>query len=273
MTFIDTFLAEPKALIIAEPWASKICSGQKDWEMRSRNTHFRGLFAIAQKGTGQLIGVADLYDCSAELSDQERRDNEHHHRVDPKAFQTPGFDKYRTAWKLRNMQMFDKPLPYATRNGAVSWIKLTPEEAAEVIALTKALREARTPDQTTHIEPVIAIDVFEPPSLIPNLVSETPAPTAPHPELKPAPNNAAIPPNYAKLLVPIANDGTVFSPQLCNKKGTYQVGPKGEEKKFPNFVEALEHLKKLPTAYWRRPNPKGNWGAVKAKDWVKLADH
>src|SRR5438876_7688725 len=51
-----------KALIIDEPWISMIVSGQKTWEMRSRNTQVRGRIGLIRKGSKTVIGLADLVD-------------------------------------------------------------------------------------------------------------------------------------------------------------------------------------------------------------------
>ncbi|MBF4307663.1 ASCH domain-containing protein, partial [Vibrio anguillarum] len=39
-----------KGLIVDQPWIDLILDGQKCWEMRSHTTHFRGDFALIQKG-------------------------------------------------------------------------------------------------------------------------------------------------------------------------------------------------------------------------------
>ena len=66
--------------------------------------------------------------------------------------------------------------------------------------------------------------------------------------------------------VPVAADGTHFGPRL-KRNGVYRVGDRKDEKKFDDFAEALRYLKAQPTARWRRPNPKGNWGIVAAVRW------
>jgi hypothetical protein len=70
------------------------------------------------------------------------------------------------------------------------------------------------------------------------------------------------------LLVPIARDGTIFSPALCSRNGIYTVGNKGEEERFSSFSDALDYLRKMPIARWRRPNENGNWGIVSAVEWI-----
>ncbi len=58
------------------------------------------------------------------------------------------------------------------------------------------------------------------------------------------------------LFVPVARDGTWFSPE-CRSGGRYTVGAKGEELKFTDYFEALAALVKMPTPRWRRPNANG----------------
>src|SRR5674476_1110094 len=48
------------ALIVAEPWISKILSGEKTWEMRSRATTVRGRIGLIRKGSGLIVGAVDI---------------------------------------------------------------------------------------------------------------------------------------------------------------------------------------------------------------------
>ncbi|EKN3735583.1 helix-turn-helix domain-containing protein [Yersinia enterocolitica] len=73
------------------------------------------------------------------------------------------------------------------------------------------------------------------------------------------------------LLVPYAADGTCFHPGLASSRdGSFGVGDKTAQKRFGSFTEALEYLRSMETAKWRRPNPNGNWGIVSAVGWDKL---
>ncbi|EIC3836112.1 XRE family transcriptional regulator, partial [Escherichia coli] len=51
---------------------------------------------------------------------------------------------------------------------------------------------------------------------------------------------------------------------------SFGVGDKTAQKRFGTFSEALEYLRSMETAKWRRPNPSGNWGIVSAVRWDKL---
>ena len=73
------------------------------------------------------------------------------------------------------------------------------------------------------------------------------------------------------LNVPYAADGTCFNPGLASSRdGSFAVGEKANQKRFGTFSEALEYLRNMETAKWRRPNASGNWGIVSAVRWDKL---
>lgn len=76
------------------------------------------------------------------------------------------------------------------------------------------------------------------------------------------------PATYQDAEVPFAADGTCFHAGLASPRdGTYRVGEKGGEVRFESFEDALEHLRNMPLAKWRRPNDAGNWGLVSAVRW------
>ncbi len=53
--------------------------------------------------------------------------------------------------------------------------------------------------------------------------------------------------------VPVAKDGTFFSPE-CRRKRGYQIGPKGSEQWVADYWRALEELKTMKPPKWRRPS-------------------
>lgn len=74
-----------------------------------------------------------------------------------------------------------------------------------------------------------------------------------------------------ELVVPYAADGSCFHPGLASTRdGSFGVGDKASQKRFDTFSEALEYLRSMETAKWRRPNQSGNWGIVSAVKWDKL---
>jgi len=70
-----------KGLVIAEPWISLIVSGEKTWEMRSRNTLVRGRIALIRKGSKTVIGIADLVRTLPKLSVPELKASVSNHWV------------------------------------------------------------------------------------------------------------------------------------------------------------------------------------------------
>lgn len=82
------------------------------------------------------------------------------------------------------------------------------------------------------------------------------------------PTSKANPP---AISVPYASDGSCFNPSLRRPRtGTFTVGEKRNEVTFDSFEAALEYLKAMDTASWRRPNKAGNWGRVVAVRWGAL---
>tara|TARA_Y100000782_G_scaffold111396_1_gene139449 strand:- start:841 stop:4593 length:3753 start_codon:yes stop_codon:yes gene_type:complete len=66
--------------------------------------------------------------------------------------------------------------------------------------------------------------------------------------------------------VPVAKDGSRFDESCC-RNGKYMVGEKGDERPFISYSKALDYLRSMPVAKWRRPNEAGNWGIVSAAYW------
>ena len=124
-----------KALIVDEPWISAILKGEKTWEMRKRNCKLRGPIALIRKGSGQVVGTANVVNCRppiTTLSDYAAA--EPYHRI-PYAQQKQAFATgWRTPWELANARPLQKQVPYRHRSGAVTWVKLEPDVAAKVQA-------------------------------------------------------------------------------------------------------------------------------------------
>jgi len=123
-----------KALIIDEPWVSLIVSGQKTWEMRSRNTHVRGRIGLIRKGSKAVIGLADLVDTLPKLRRSELLSSFAKHRV-PEGEIDENF-KWSTAWVLEGACSLENPVPYRHPAGAVIWVNL---DSAVVAAIQQQI--------------------------------------------------------------------------------------------------------------------------------------
>lgn len=121
-----------KALIIAQPWIDLILSGRKTWEMRSRKTTVRGTIGLIEKGTGTVVGVANLDDCLPAMSRAELAKERHRHHIPDELVQQPGY-KWFTPWVLNGARRLPSPVPYEHPFGAVIWVDLMPETAKQVL--------------------------------------------------------------------------------------------------------------------------------------------
>lgn len=82
-----------KGLVIRDPWIGKILSGQKTWEMRSWPTRQRELCALIRKGSGKVVGLAELADCRPAIATlSEYAMAERYHQIPP-AEQPSAWDK------------------------------------------------------------------------------------------------------------------------------------------------------------------------------------
>lgn len=131
-----------QGLVVDNPWADLIVTGRKTWEIRGERTSKRGPFAILLKGTGTVVGVADLVDARGPLSLEELRSSHRFHCVPPERFS--GEYRYKTpyAWVVDRAVRLSAPIPYVHPSGAVKWVNLTD---ADLIALRRALRSMNDP--------------------------------------------------------------------------------------------------------------------------------
>lgn len=223
-------------LVIDEPYISQILSGEKTWEMRGSRTGKREVIGLIKKSTKHVFGTAELYACEGPLNFEQLLETTDKHGISKAKVEAGLLDKWNYAWKLRNIVEFDKPVPYDHPNGAVTWVKLN---------------GGITTTPTKRLEPSIKA---------PKVVTEKRPPTSqPVTSAQPATQNAVT-------KVPVAKDGTAFTPELA-RNGFFTVGEKGDEQKFGSYDEALHYLRKMNKAKWRRPNDKGNWGIVSAVEW------
>jgi hypothetical protein len=112
-----------RGLIIAEPWVSRILQGQKTWEMRKRPTKIRGRIGLIRKGSGLIVGTAELIDCLPALEAAgiaaTRR-----HGVPPDRHANMLASGWLVPWVLRKAEPLVPPIPYDHPSGAVTWVIL-----------------------------------------------------------------------------------------------------------------------------------------------------
>ena len=116
-----------KGLIIDEPWISLILQGKKTWEMRKTACHQRGPVALIRKGSGQIVGTADIVDSlPAVETPAAYAEAEAFHAIPPASQSRALADGWRTPWVLRHARPLAAPVPYRHPNGAVIWVNLDP---------------------------------------------------------------------------------------------------------------------------------------------------
>lgn len=270
-----------KALIIDEPWITYLLQGKKSWELRSRQTHYRGWLGLIKKGSGQVVGIARLTGVSEYLDNGDLERSFSKHRVAPEVYQRPDY-KWRYAWKLENVRSLNQPVSYQHKSGAVTWVTLNAEAQVHLKFACGDLAVSWEHPETLQGKP--SKHGRAPQNLSLNQESGNFAVDRERADgavVQPAINGKSSSPDVSSessefdrvgpggSYVPIARDGSKFLPEVCNGKGHYTVGDKGSEKQFTNYEEALKYLREMPKAKWRRPNSAGNWGIVSAVDWVK----
>lgn len=121
-----------KATIIREPYISLILDGHKTWEMRSSRALHRGLVALIKKGTGHVVGTAQLVDSRPPLTTRNYAEHEHLHRVAPADQPAAIRSKWVYPWVLSDIRKLQRPVPYIHKGG-VTWVNLDEEVSKRVL--------------------------------------------------------------------------------------------------------------------------------------------
>jgi hypothetical protein len=123
-----------KGLIIDEPWIGLILSGEKIWEMRKTACHHRGPIALIRKGSGKVVGVAELIDSLPSIDDEnDYARAEPLHRIPSSRRKQAFADGWRTPWVLDNAEPLAEPIPYNHPSGAVIWVNLDDSVARAIV--------------------------------------------------------------------------------------------------------------------------------------------
>lgn len=226
-----------KGLVIDEPWISHLLEGRKCWEMRSSHTSQRGTIALIRKGSGLVVGTAELVDSIGPLSGEVWHDARHLHCIPVEQYAAT--QRWDHAWVLQSVVPLRSPVRYRHPSGAVVWVRLSDD-------VVQAIDRPRLSGGHFQASVVVAIDTITAGAAY--LERET----------------------IDEFFVPVAKDGTWFSPDLS--RGGYRIGPKGEEFVVADYMEAVRSLNGMTTPRWRRPNAKGNWGIVAGVAWLSSRD-
>ncbi|MCP1974274.1 ASCH domain-containing protein [Bradyrhizobium elkanii] len=143
---------EMKAIVIREPYVSLILTGEKTWEMRMAACRYRGPVALISKGSGTVVGAAEIVDSLPSIDSLEAyAEAEQKHRVPPNLQQQAFSDGWRTPWVLTNARRLGAPVSYKHPSGAVIWVTLDDDVAAKVMAQTQQRSLASEPSPSQGI--------------------------------------------------------------------------------------------------------------------------
>ena len=144
-----------RGLIIADPWIEHILEGRKDWEMRARPTAHRGWFGLIRKGSEQVLGLARLVDCAAALSSSEMIASYDHHRIPERMIRSGEVSKWVVPWKLADVRVLDRPIPYAHKNDAVTWVTFSDDVTRQLQSFLKKEDPGSTPDTGSRARSIV----------------------------------------------------------------------------------------------------------------------
>jgi hypothetical protein len=128
-----------RALLISEPWVSKILTGRKTWEMRKSPTRIRGTVGLIRIGTGLVVGTADLVDCIDRLTDDTFAASVERHCIEAGDHALRISEDYRWPWVLTNARPLSRPVPYGHKSQQM-WVTLSDDVAASITAQGHSLR-------------------------------------------------------------------------------------------------------------------------------------
>lgn len=126
-----------RALIIREPWISKILSGEKTWEMRSKPTSVRGWIGLVAQGTNHVVGLARLVGCELPLTARTYERHFAQHAIPADQTQWAIENNWVFPWVLADVIRLPRPVPIPSRPGAVQFVNLDLDVVGALTALAQ----------------------------------------------------------------------------------------------------------------------------------------
>ncbi|MDB5963472.1 MAG: hypothetical protein JWP59_4766 [Massilia sp.] len=191
-------------LIIREPWMGYILTGTKTWEMRTTPAPRRGRIALIRKGTGLVVGTAELVDSLAPLDAASLAASRDRHRI------PAGLDSEVIAagwlhpWVLHDVRVLAQPVPAGQKPGQVIWVPLAEATAAAI--------DAQTGTATSRIPKAAASPVVMASVPMPARVPDRP-PGAVRPAPAPIPAPPGIGGSHDEVIV-VLTDGAIRNSNL-----------------------------------------------------------
>lgn len=139
-----------QGLVIAEPYLSQILSGTKVWELRSLPTTKRGPIALIKKGSGHVVGTANIDGVGERLTPENFGQFFEQHRFPIEATRGGNF-RWWVPWHLSCIVRLENPIPYDHPSGAVTWVNLSEKVSRQLICSVVS----STGSDETEIDPLL----------------------------------------------------------------------------------------------------------------------
>jgi hypothetical protein len=122
-----------KGLIIKKEWVDLILTGDKTWEMRSKNTDARGLIGLIESGSQTVVGVCSVVDSLGFICKECLKKTTRYHRVSDTSIDKDGF-KYNFPWVLDSAIRLKEAVSYQHKPGQVIWVNFSDEVKNKVLS-------------------------------------------------------------------------------------------------------------------------------------------
>ena len=105
---------------------------REDWEMRTSKTSLRGRIGLIRKGTGMVVGVADIVDGLPPLDAERLAASRDRHGIPPERDAEAIAGRWLHPWVLRNARQLSRPVPAGQKPGQVIWVPLSASAVAAI---------------------------------------------------------------------------------------------------------------------------------------------
>jgi len=126
-------------LIIREPWIDYILAGTKTWEMRTAPTKRRGRIALIRKGTGLVVGIAEIVENLPPLDAASFAATRDRHQIPARLDAKVLAAGWVHPWVLRDVQRLPRSVVAGQKAGQVIWVPLGCDAADAIEAQVKSL--------------------------------------------------------------------------------------------------------------------------------------
>ena len=121
-----------QGLIIRAPWIDMILAGTKTWEMRTSPCPWTGCIGLIRKGTGLVVGVADVVASLSPLDAAGLAATRDRHGVAAEHEARVLESRWLHPWVLENVRPLPQPVPAGQKPGQVIWVTLSSHVTAAI---------------------------------------------------------------------------------------------------------------------------------------------